>query len=113
MPSVIYHPAYREYSFGDEHPFSPVRVDMMLDLVQALGHTVRTVEPAPATRADILRVHADYYVRRVEALGAGQVVADCQQYGLGSPDTPAFRGSNSGDNRSRTSSTIARIARSG
>jgi acetoin utilization protein AcuC len=92
MPSVIHHPDYRRYTFGDAHPFSPVRVDMMLDLLHALGHAVPAIEPEPATRADLLGVHADYYVRRVEALSAGEPVADCQEYGLGTPDTPAFPG---------------------
>jgi acetoin utilization protein AcuC len=92
MPSVIYHPAYRGYSFGDAHPFSPLRVDMTLDLLDALGHPVRAVAPEPATREDVLGVHADYYVRRVEALSAGEAVQDCQDYGLGTTDTPAFSG---------------------
>ena len=92
MPAVIYDPAYRSYSFGDEHPFSPVRVDMTLDLLHALGHGVRPIAPRPAARAEVLRVHADYYVDRVEALGAGQPVSDCQEYGLGTADTPAFPG---------------------
>ena len=37
-------------------------------------------------------MHDDYYVDRVEALGAGEDVPDCQEYGLGTPDTPAFPG---------------------
>lgn len=92
MPSVIFHPAYSNYSFGDEHPFSPKRVDMMLDLLDALGHPARVVAPEPAARQDLLGVHAEYYVRRVEALGRGESVPDCEDYGLGTPDTPAFRG---------------------
>jgi acetoin utilization protein AcuC len=92
MPSVIYHPAYRNYTFGENHPFSPARVDMTLDLLGALGHDVRTVEPEPATRDDVLGVHEEYYVRRVEELSAGGEVPDCRDYGLGTPDTPAFRG---------------------
>lgn len=87
---MIYAPAYRTYSFGDEHPFSPVRVDMTLDLLDALGHRVETVEPRPATREEILDVHADSYVRRVEELSAGAEVPDSQEYGLGTQDTPAF-----------------------
>jgi acetoin utilization protein AcuC len=63
---------------------------MLLDLLRACGHEVATVAPSPATRADILRVHEDYYVRRVEALSAGEAVDDCEEYGLGTPDTPAF-----------------------
>ncbi len=92
MPSVIYHPAYRDYSFGEDHPFSPVRGDMMLDLLHALGHSVSTIKPKPATREEILSVHADRYVSRVEALSAGHEVADCGDYGLGTPDNPAFQG---------------------
>ncbi len=92
MPSVIYHPAYRNYVFGEDHPFSPVRGDMTLDLLRSLGHHVRPVEPAPATRDEILTVHEDYYVRRVESLSAGETVPDCEEYGLGTPDNPVFRG---------------------
>jgi acetoin utilization protein AcuC len=65
---------------------------MVFELLAALGHDVRTEAPTPATRADLLDVHDDYYVRRVEALSAGEVVADCEDYGLGTPDTPAFPG---------------------
>ena len=92
MPSVIYAPAYRRYSFGDEHPFSPVRIDMVLDLLNALGHRVETVEPEPATREDLLDVHQDVYVGRVEKLSAGAPVADGGEFGLGTQDTPSFPG---------------------
>ena len=92
MPSVIYHPAYRNYSFGEHHSFSPLRVEMMLDLLEALGHRVETVEPQPATHDEILSVHEDYYVRRVERLSAGEEVPDCEDYGLGTPDNPLFPG---------------------
>ncbi|HYK90697.1 MAG TPA: acetoin utilization protein AcuC [Acidobacteriota bacterium] len=92
MPSVIYHPGYRKYAFGEDHPFSPVRVDMTLDLLHALGHDVVMREPRLATREDILGVHEDYYVRRVEALSEGRVVPDCEDYGLGTPDNPVFPG---------------------
>jgi acetoin utilization protein AcuC len=92
VPSVIYAPAYRTYSFGDEHPFSPVRTDMVLDLLGALGHRVETVEPEPVTREDLLGVHQDAYVCRVEKLSAGAPVPDGQDYGLGTQDTPSFPG---------------------
>jgi acetoin utilization protein AcuC len=92
MPSVVYHPAYREYAFGEDHPFSPVRVEMLLELLSALGHPVQPVEPVPATREEILGVHEDYYVRRVEQLSAGLEVPDSADYGLGTPDNPAFPG---------------------
>ena len=87
MPSVIYHPAYRSYSFGDDHPFSPLRLDMMLELCAALGHPLETVAPEPAAREDLLGVHEEYYVRRVEALGAGEDVPDARTTAW-APPTP-------------------------
>jgi acetoin utilization protein AcuC len=92
MPAVIYHPAYRDYSFGDDHPFSPLRLDMTLDLCTGLGHPLETVTPAQAVREELLTVHEEYYVRRVEALSRGESVDDAEDYGLDTPDTPAFRG---------------------
>ncbi len=92
MASVVFHPAYPKYSFGEDHPFSPLRVEMALDLLEALGHRVALVEPELARTEDLLSVHDDYYVRRVKALGEGQSVPDCKEYGLGTPDTPAFSG---------------------
>ncbi len=92
MPSVIFSPEYRKYSFGKEHPFSPVRVDMMVDLLRGLGHEMSTVEPRPVSDADLLVVHSDYYIRRVKALSAGERVEDSEEYGLGTPDTPVFCG---------------------
>jgi acetoin utilization protein AcuC len=92
MPTVIYRPEYAMYSFGKEHPFSPLRVQMMLDLLRAFGHDVRTLEPPPATHSDLLDVHPDYYIRRVRALSAGELVDDAADYGLDTPDTPAFPG---------------------
>ncbi len=92
MASVICAPAYRKYSFGDEHPFSPVRIEMLLDLLAAFGHRPETVEPEPATREEILTVHDEAYVRCVEALSAGAAPPDGQRYGLDTQDTPAFPG---------------------
>jgi acetoin utilization protein AcuC len=92
MPAVIHHPGYGRYSFGDQHPFHPARVEMTLDLLEQAGEEVRATRPRPATREELLRVHEDYYIRRVEALGAGEDVPDRQDYGLGTPDNPVFPG---------------------
>ncbi len=96
MPSVIYHPYYGKYAFGIHHPFSPVRVGMTLDLLRELGHEVQPIAPEPATHEEILSVHEGYYVRRVEALSAGKDVPDCEDYGLATPDNPAFPGMDEG-----------------
>ncbi len=92
MASVIFSPAYRTYTFGDDHPFSPVRIDMLLDLLRALGHPAETVAPPAASRTEILDVHSEEYVERVERMSAGAAVPDAAAYGLGTQDTPAFPG---------------------
>jgi acetoin utilization protein AcuC len=92
MVAVVYHPDYRKYAFDEDHPFSPVRVDMTLDLLRSLGHPVDYLEPVPATRDEVLGIHEEYYVRRVEELSAGRPVSDGPDYGLDTPDNPAFPG---------------------
>jgi acetoin utilization protein AcuC len=92
MAAVIHHPAYGKYAFGDQHPFDPRRVEMTLDLLESLESPIEPIAPTLATRDEILSVHEDYYVWRVEALGAGDDVPDAPKYGLGTADTPAFVG---------------------
>ena len=92
MASIVYSPEYRTYSFGDDHAFSPLRVARTLALLRELGHDIPLVAPAPASRAEVLSVHEDYYVARVEALSRGEEVEDAAHYGLGSTDNPIFPG---------------------
>ncbi len=68
----VYHPAYLAYDFGPGHPFSPVRLEMLLDLLDALGHPVQPMAPQPASRT-------------------GRA-SDPDRFGLGTPDNPIFPG---------------------
>ncbi len=43
MASLIHHPRYADYSFGEDHPFSPLRVRMTLELLEALGDVIAQV----------------------------------------------------------------------
>lgn len=90
MPLVIYHPAYQQYAFGGEHPFSPRRIEMLMDLLRMLGHPMQLVEPELATPEDILSVHDPEYVSCVQRLSAGESVPECEDFGLGTPDNPIF-----------------------
>lgn len=87
---VIYSPEYLAYDFGPNHPFTPVRLEMLLDLLNALGFDNAYRVPKAATREDLLTVHSEAFVRRVEAASRGDAVPDLQHYGLGTPDTPTF-----------------------
>ncbi len=89
---VIYSPHYQLYNFGPRHPFSPVRLEMLLDLLEHLGHPAQFVEPSQATREEVRSVHLESFVRRVEAAGRGERTPDFDHYGIGTADTPIFAG---------------------
>jgi len=90
MAELIFGPSYLAYDLGPDHPFRPERQQMALDLVTALGHEVRPIDPPPATREEIRTVHGEAYVAAVEALSAGGPADDAAALGLGTPDTPVF-----------------------
>ena len=61
MPSVIYHPAYRMYAFGEDHPFSPIRVEMTAPVPFAIEYdaalivlTVEALPTCPFTMTSVL-----------------------------------------------------------
>lgn len=89
---VLYSPHYLRYNFGPQHPFSPVRLEMLLDLLSALGHPLELIEPPQATREDVRSVHIEAFVKRVEAAGRGEHSPDFEHYGIGTADTPIFAG---------------------
>jgi len=92
MPRVIHHPAYRGYDLGPGHPFDPARVDMVLDLLAALGPAPELLLPPQASPADLLEVHDADYVEAVEAASRGEAVRDLAALGLGTPDNPVAPG---------------------
>ena len=92
MAVLIHRPEYAQYDFGPEHPFTPARLGMLLDLLRELGHDLHPVAAPIATRADILTVHDEAYVQVVEALDRGESRTDAESFGLGTPDNPIFPG---------------------
>jgi acetoin utilization protein AcuC len=90
MAALIHRPEYAGYDFGPEHPFSPARLEMVLDLLRCLGHEVAPIAAPAATREEILSVHAEAYVAMVEALDQGKVDPEAERFGLGTPDNPIF-----------------------
>ncbi|MDR3682992.1 MAG: acetoin utilization protein AcuC [Geothrix sp.] len=92
MAALIHRPEYAGYDFGPEHPFTPARLEMLLDLLRALGQDVHPIAAPAATREDILSVHDGAYVAMVEALDRGQPDPEAERFGLGTPDNPIFPG---------------------
>ncbi len=92
MAALIHRPEYAGYDFGPEHPFTPARLERLLDLLRALGQEVRPIAAPAATREDILSVHDGAYVAMVEALDRGETGLEADRFGLGTPDNPIFPG---------------------
>lgn len=92
MLQVVHHPGYGRYDLGPEHPFSPVRGRMLLDLLEALGAAVNPERPDPLTVEELLAVHDRDYVNAVEAISDGRPVEDLEQWGLGTADNPIVEG---------------------
>ncbi len=92
MAALIYRPEYAGYDFGPEHPFTPARLAMLLDLLQSLGGPVSPIAAPAATREEILSIHDEAYVATVEALDRGEARPEADQFGLGTPDNPIFPG---------------------
>jgi acetoin utilization protein AcuC len=92
MAALIHRPEYAGYDFGPEHPFTPKRLEMVLDLLRCLGHEVHPIAAPAATREDILSVHDEAYVAMVEALDQGNPGLEADRFGLGTPDNPIFPG---------------------
>lgn len=92
MTPVIYHPRYLDYWFGPQHPFSPVRQRMLLDLLDELGYSLNPVMPEAATREEVLSVHGEAFVEQVEAASTGRPLPDAVEFGLDTMDVPTFPG---------------------
>jgi len=75
------HPAYLDHLTGPHHPERPARLDAVLIAAAdpRLVDAVVPIDPAPATREDLERVHPAAYLDRIEALaraGGGWIDAD-------------------------------------
>ena len=89
-----------DYDLGDDHPLSPLRRQLAVELIRAYGMLddpdVTLVSPRAASDAEIERAHAAAYVAAVRHLSAQPVLAqgwDAAQWGLAAGgDTPAFAG---------------------
>ena len=99
--NVFVHDAALEaYSFGEGHPFNPLRVQMAIELCESLGllEGYTFIEPEPATDEDLTTVHYTSYVNRVKKASRGENdlneddLEELRYYGLGTQDNPIFEG---------------------
>lgn len=91
---VVWSPALLGYSFGHGHPMSPLRLDLTIQLVRALGvlraDGLRLVDAEPASDDVLLTVHDADYLAAVRA--ASDDGRPDPSRGLGTDDDPIFPG---------------------
>jgi acetoin utilization protein AcuC len=88
------------YNLGDDHPMTPLRRQLAVDLIRAYGldrhPDVVPITPVPATDEQIERAHAPAFVAAVRRYSEQPALAsawEASQWGLASGgDTPAFAG---------------------
>lgn len=85
-----------DYNFGPTHPLQPVRVELTVELIRALGLVDGVAVEMPAGEYDeeeLERVHRREYIDAVRRLGtADSPGAGAFEFGLGPGDNPAFPG---------------------
>lgn len=93
--NLIYTPRFLDYRLSDAHPLTPVRLALTFDLIQELGLVApeELVEPAPATREELLLAHDPAYVEVLELAGqTGKPPRGAYRFNLGTEDNPVFKG---------------------
>jgi acetoin utilization protein AcuC len=94
--AFVYTDAYVKYEYSESHPLKPYRLQLTRDLMQSYGlldmpHS-RTMETAPAQRAELELFHTPDYLDVLEAAECGVYRMDYGAYGLGPGDNPIFPG---------------------
>ncbi len=92
MCRVIYHPKYGKYDLGPEHPFSPIRAEMVIDLLKEWGIWKEPVEAIPITAEELKIIHDEEYINSIEKLSQGTQIKGIERFGLGSADNPIVEG---------------------
>ncbi len=89
MCQLIYHPDYKKYDLGQDHPFDPRRAEMVLDLLKEIGYLKqKIIKPEPLSVQDLLVVHDPEYINAIETVSGGKDFPNIEDYGLGTLDNP-------------------------
>jgi acetoin utilization protein AcuC len=90
----VYAPELAHWRLSEEHPFKPIRLELLRDLLQRwdLLRDEELLAPAPLRSGELARVHDDDYLRMVKRVSRGERPPEAYRYGLGTHDTPAADG---------------------
>lgn len=91
----IYSKEQLGYSFSDTHPFNQQRIVLTLDLLKKMGAITDEdiIAPRIATDEELLLAHESKYIEIVKKAGRGEISNEVGSvYGIGTEDTPIFKG---------------------
>lgn len=80
------------YNLGDSHPFSPKRVQMLIELLQEWNLYPEPIQPDPVLPEMLKIIHDENYIDVVEQVSSGKKVNGIDIFGLGTSDNPIFEG---------------------
>ncbi len=90
----VYDASLASYSLSDEHPFKPVRLELVRTLLSDLGalRPAHLAAVEPLADDALLGVHERRFVEAVRAASRGDAPPDAYSFGLGTGDNPIFPG---------------------
>lgn len=92
--AYVYDPRLADWQLAEDHPFKPVRLELVTTLLRAWGllSDDALLAPARVRTSDLERAHTSAYVDTVKRVSRGEEVGDAFRFGLGTVDTPIAEG---------------------
>ncbi|PID58190.1 MAG: acetoin utilization protein AcuC [Ignavibacteriae bacterium] len=91
MCRIVYHPKYSLYNLGETHPFSPLRVQMLIELLKEWDLLKEFDKPEVVQPEKLEIIHNKDYIETIESLSNGVSINDFEKYGLGTSDNPIVK----------------------
>ncbi|KAB7705880.1 acetoin utilization protein AcuC [Bacillus aerolatus] len=91
----VYSDQLLSYKFSEHHPFNQFRLTLTIDLLKKINGLQDSdiVPPREASKKELQLIHDATYIEAVQKAGNGELSADTAEgYGLGTEDTPIFKG---------------------
>ncbi len=92
MCKIIYSNKYGLYNLGNEHPFSPQRAEMLIELLQELKVYKEPLTPSAVSPEQLKHIHAKDYVEFVEKVSTENKPEQAEKFNLGIADNPIVKG---------------------
>lgn len=91
---LIYSSDYHTYQFNKDHPFNPIRSQLVYELLNESGllDDRQIIAPRIATEEELLLFHDEQYIEQVKKASQESTSQNiAEQFGLGTEDTPIFK----------------------